>query len=213
MTLACMATHDVAVFSNKKPFSSGRTRLLSIYMEYARQAVHALLQRRGFDCYVFLEPQIGLLYAFISRVLHLEPPTLILINFIPREQKGMKWLIDAFYRFSLGRITALSVSSRGLMDKYKTRFRMTARQFFIPDAIHFYRAEPCAEENFIFSGGYSHRDWPTLLDAASSLPGFKFIVCATRKDRNIFNQCHHDNVMIEYDVSTNQFYNVLNRQH
>jgi hypothetical protein len=152
VTRACMATHDVAVFSNTKLFPKGWARLLFVYLEYARQAVHALQQRRNFDGYVFLEPQIGLLYACISRSLRLKTPTLILINFIPREQKGMQWLIDAFYRFSLDRIAALSVSSRGLMDIFTTRFRTTARQFNIPDSTHFHRAEPCTEEDFIFSG-------------------------------------------------------------
>ena len=207
----CMSKYDTMVFSNARPFTNNRLRIICIYMEYLRQAIHALKKRKVYDGYVFLEPQIGLLYAFLSRIFCLKTTKIILINFIPREQHSIQRLIDMFYRFSLDRITAMSVSSRGLMDVYARRFCTKTRQFFIPDAIHFNRADPCTVEKFIFSGGYSHRDWHTLLKAAEILPDLKFTIYATISSRAIFDQYNTNNLLIKYDVSNHEFYNTLRR--
>jgi len=211
LTAACGKDYQVRVKSNAKAFPENRFRLYFVYREYLIQSIHAVANRGKYDTYVFIEPQIGVMVACLARLFRLQMPKIILINFIPAQQKKLSRLLESFYRFSLSGVDALSVSSRGLIDIYANRYGIPLLQFFIPDSTHFHRAETFTEEDFIFSGGYSHRDWPILLDAALSLPMYKFVVCASGRDSMFFSKPIPVNVSVKYDVSTSDFYNTLSQ--
>jgi glycosyltransferase involved in cell wall biosynthesis len=209
LTAACATDYHVDVISNGRAFPDGAARPFAVYREYLRQMVLALQKRNSYDGIVFLEPQIGVGTAFVARLLRLPLPRIVLINFIPREQDRLRFMVDPFYAFGLERVSALSVSSRGLIDEYRQRYRLGAKQFFIPDVIHYDRADPGAEEDYIFAGGSSHRDWDVLQEAARALPGLKFVVAASSRDRGKFSSGQPPNLTVAYDLPTARFYEML----
>lgn len=188
---------------------NSRMRFLWAYAEYIRQAFYSIIIRDKYDCFVFMEANVGILSSFIAVLLHVKMPKIILLNLIPKESGRLKSGINRFYRISFKNITTFSISSKMLIPIYQNRFKMIVKPFVIPDNIHFYNKFQGPEGDYIFSGGCSHRDWTILMEAAKRLSKLKFIIFADFMDKNIFHPLK--NVTLRFNVPTSEFYKTLSQ--
>jgi len=153
-----------------------------------------------------LEANIGVLASFISYIIRLEMPKILLINFIPRERTRFKPIQEWVYRVGLRNVTAYTVAADGLKDVYSRRFDARKRSFTLPDVPHFAATQVDKVEDYVFVGGASHRDWQLMLKVADTLPAIHFVFLAGRKGFPVRQSAYLANVTTRFDTTQEGFY-------
>jgi glycosyltransferase involved in cell wall biosynthesis len=207
----CEKDYSVKVFGYRRPLRVGiRFRRIRGYLEYLRLATLALLNRHSYDALVFWAWPIGILVAFIVRLFRLQCSRIVILNLITYRETGLRsWVKQAVISYALGRADVVAVAARGLLEKYREAFGYKGKMYFLPDPFDANNSATGEAGDYIFSGGISLRDWPTLMEAARRVDRDKFIVCAASSDRTLAGLSLPHNVTIKYDVSYDEFYRLL----
>ncbi len=95
---------------------------------------------------------------------------------IPKENR-----LAHFVRTWIASVDTVAVIRRGDAPMLNRRFGYPlGRCVFLPFPAPSLSAEAtCPEDDYIYSAGYAHRDWPTLIQALSNLP-YRAIICPGR---------------------------------
>jgi glycosyltransferase involved in cell wall biosynthesis len=124
---------------------------------------------------------------------------------------GERRFVRGVLRFLLtGRVTIAAQSRRDL--EYFDGLQSGARPILVP-----YRQDPVAgfepgelePGDFVFAGGYSNRDYDTLLRAARGLPDVRFVLALSSLNK-VTVECP-PNVVIEHDLDWEAFHRLLAR--
>ncbi len=130
---------------------------------------------------------------------------------------GEKETIKKILRFLLNssKIT-LIVQSPGEVEYYSS-LKIKCKILFIPFCTDNKMLEQIdtsllphelVNTNYIFCGGYTNRDYPLMLEAASNLPGYKFVFIASSLNEDI-DENLPPNVTLYKDVEYNFFLSVM----
>ena len=208
---ACREHYQVEVKGyHRRITGSTKGRRFLAYLEYLRLTAYALSRRERFDCMIFWAPTNGLLVAFLASVLRIDIPKLVLVNLVMGKNQGLRRILYWIAQIGLRRATAITVSSREMVNIYARRFGFRERIHFLPDAIYMPENQTGQQGNFIFSGGRSFRDWRTLIEAVRRVPDERFVIVAGELDRWLKQPRLPDNVEIFFaDVPKPEFDQIL----
>jgi len=146
-------------------------------------------------------------FLFIH-VLSRNPGKILIINFYLHEL-GKKKFLRRFLSLIFGRKVHLILQSKLEQGQYKATFPKTSTYFVpycqdeIEESDPKYRIE---DEGFIFAGGYSNRDFETLIKAAERL-SYQFKLACSRLNR--LPQDLPANVRIYRDIPAHEFFKLM----
>lgn len=127
---------------------------------------------------------------------------------------GENRIVRAILRFLLAskRITVIAQSPRDF--EYFAELSSN-KPFFVPYGEDDFQA-PAAFElvpdyPYLFAGGYSNRDYGIVFSCARAVPGQRFVVVASRLNKDFTDGDAPPNVMIYRDIAADQFQGLLER--
>ena len=207
----CERDYSVHVRGYRRPLRVGmRFRRAVAWLEYVRLTFRALLSRQRYDALVFWAWPTGVLVALVVRLLRMQCARIVILNLIIYQKAAIRASLERLVlSYALGRVDVVTCAARGLVDKYRTDLGYTGKMCFLPDPFDGDDSARGELGDYVFSGGMSLRDWPTLIEAARRLDEEQFILCAASSDRALNGLSIPHNVTVEYDVSYDRFYQLL----
>lgn len=138
------------------------------YLHHILESLRVLWKARRFDALVLCT--VGIEAFVVARLRSLICPRTTLLCFdvlMPKEQSWVGWV-----KSWLRRCDRFLIIRRGDAPTLETRFGVPLQKCtFVP-----FPADPSVtpidspDEDFVYSGGWAHRDWPTLVQALARLP-------------------------------------------
>jgi glycosyltransferase involved in cell wall biosynthesis len=115
-----------------------------------------------------------------------------------------QWKRRLLLRWVMGATDRIVVYARHQIDEYANAFGISRDKFvFIHSHTTLYGAVYAATSgDYIFSGGYTNRDYPTLLEAVRGLP-YRLILCV--RSKRALGRDVPENVEVFENISEDQF--------
>jgi len=161
-------------------FGRALPRRISDYVLRSHMALGLLRRRRGYDA--IITGRYGEFFAALQGVLPLarKPHLLLDVEWPHRQGKPWRrWLSQRLHRAIARGAWKIQVFCEAEADNYAAHFGIDRNKFvWVPYCTDVTaRDYPVAEEDYVFTGGWHHRDHATLLKAAGTLP-MRFRVAA-----------------------------------
>ena len=120
-------------------------------------------------------------------------------------------MLNGIVSYALRNVDAVVVQASEQVERYREAFRHIGYICYVPVILGIKSAklEEESPDGYVFSGGVSLRDWPTLFEAAEQLSEVRFVVCAAPDDRATRELPIPDNVTVCYDLSSAEFTKLL----
>ncbi len=164
----------------------GKFNNLKRYFKYFFFSFNVFTHRKKYNKIVAWQQFYGLLFAFFCRLFHVKKRNdLTIMTFIYKPKKGfigkiyfkfMRYIVTSKY------IDRFIVFSSSEVTQYNNDFNINDNRFkYIPlgeDIIKKVKTNEINESNFVFSSGFSNRDFNFLIDVAHRLPNIKFMIYA-----------------------------------
>lgn len=174
----------------------GKIGNLKRYLKYFFFSIEIFTKRKRYLNIIAWQQFYGLFYAFFCKLFHVKKRNnLTIMTFIYKPKKGFFGKI--YFKWMKGIITSkyvdrLIVFSSSEIQQYCNDFQLDNSKFFyIPlgEDIR-YVSKSCAvkESNFVFSSGFSNRDFNFLCEVAKKTPEIKYIIYGDKKyqTNNVF---------------------------
>ncbi len=200
---------DIFYDNTKKGYNTRIEKVLSLWKSYVVTGFRAFLTLRHYDIVYAWHAVMGLVVAFLCRFFHVKHPKIIIAQLIiPQRQPGLnQFLRETFIRYALKRVDSVIVYSTIEAEFYEERYGNGITLFtFLPLGIELSNHRPASDENYIFSGGRSNRDYATLARAVNGLD------CEVKIAAQRFNLADIElppNVTPLYDVYGENFLKVM----
>jgi glycosyltransferase involved in cell wall biosynthesis len=165
---------------------------------------------------VLIVPTMHVAYLAVAALLKAlgQRRPLYLVNFYVHSRA--RWRIFRFVmRRLLTECVGIAVQSPGERDFYRVLSQLATIDY-IPYGQDQHpvwdpspQFAPMACTRYVFAGGYTNRDYSTLVRAAATMPDVQFVIVCSR--HNVFERHAADNVNVIEDVSFRDFHALLAR--
>ncbi|NEP09686.1 MAG: glycosyltransferase family 4 protein [Symploca sp. SIO2C1] len=209
--------HKVDLLGVNMP-TSASNRLQTILNEwpsYLKLAWLGFFQGKKYDVFIDYTCIAGLfLGIFYSLVPFINRPKIILLKFvyIERDNKLYGKLRYLFFRWGLTSVDLAICSSLAEAQRHPKYFNSDPKKFvFIPfgidsSMVEQFRVTADAQGKYIFAAGFSNRDYPTFINAVSSVD---MPVVVVAKKYNLDGCQIPPHVQVFYDISRQEYYDKL----
>lgn len=196
---------DVFFDNTKKGYNTRIEKVLSLWRSYVLTGFTAFFKLRRYDIVYAWHAVMGLVVAFFCRFFRVNYPKIVIAQLIiPQRQPGLnQFFRETFIRYALKRVDSVIVYSTIEAEFYEKMYGNGVTQFtFLPLGIELSNHRPASDENYIFSGGRSNRDYATLAKAVAGLD------CEVKIAAQRFNVADiemPENVQLYFDVYGENF--------
>lgn len=167
----------------------GKFGNLKRYLKYFFFALKIFSKRKNIDRIIAWQQFYGLFFVFFCRLFHTKKRNdLTIMTFIYKPKKG--FLGRLYYKWMKKNITSkyvdrIIVFSSSEIEQYCKDFCLCESKFiFIPLGEDIEKLEPevnISESNFVFSSGFSNRNFDFLCRVAEKTPNIKYLIYGDRK--------------------------------
>lgn len=200
---------DIFFDNTKKGYNSTLEKIVALWRSYVLTGLSAFFKIRDYDLVYAWHAVMGLVVAFLCRLLHVKRPKIVIAQLIiPKRPATLnQYLRETFIRYALKRVETVIVYSTIEAEKFAERYGNGFTTFtFLPLGIELSNHRPASDEHYIFSGGRSNRDYATLVKAVNGL-NFKVKIAAQRF--NVSELTLPENVETYFDVYGENFNRLL----
>lgn len=188
-----------------------KLRRIRGYSSLLRLVIYGIKNRHKYHGIVFWsEGFSAILYACFVRLFRLRSPRITVINLVIHPSRTIRFLvINRIAKFSLAKIHCIIVHVSGLIKDYQERFDYKGCITFVPESREYDSNIKAEAGDYIFSGGGSLRDWPTLVEATKKLQNERFVICDGSNTNILSRLTHGNNLTVKYNVSPGEFAELL----
>lgn len=153
-------------------YNGNLEKMRLLWGNYIRSTWQAFWLHRDADVVFAWQPVLGLFYALLCRIFRRHRVKILVSHLIiPERKKLVQRLRITFIRACVKRISCITVSSKVEVSKYATALRLQpGRVIYLPLGIDHSALQEWQNQEYIFSGGRSNRDYATLIKAVEKMP-------------------------------------------
>lgn len=177
----------------------------------------ALWVGRHFDVVIFYMPPPGIVVAFLVRLLRIRYGKIVLVSLIDYDKTGLRRMERWLIHWALPQVSAVTVTAEDIRRRLAQLHGeyILSRTYVLPDRVwgeNYDKPEPPVDQNFpyVFAGGASLRDWPTLAATVRQLPDVNFVVIGSSRDATFHKISWPSNVRVMLDQLGAEFWRWLN---
>lgn len=186
----------------------GHSRDFSTRIHHYSRSLSLVLKSRKDDIILLYDVTTAfILIGLMVNLLHLKR-NIVCVNFMGNGTKEgyEKWksiiIGYAFKHLKIG------VNSLELRDMYSNNLKIDNSNFYIvKDCISNVSLQDCDctpdDDNYIFMGGNTHRDWKLFKEVVHTMPNYKFVAALAGDDLDDIKECA--NLTVYKNVSLNDF--------
>lgn len=211
---SCKNHYEVEVVSvSSCPSMGDKYVVLKTLLGYFNMVLYCLKNRKRYDALVFWAAKNGIILAIFARIFRMKLPKMILYDLVIFQRRSFVCTIveDYLTRYALKVIDCVIVSAEGLVDHYYKTYHFHGCIYYLPESIDIDMGKKGEIGDYIFSGGLSLRDWPTILKAAKHFSDTRFVISGSSNDKILFTLEWPENVSIFYDLPISEHYKLLSK--
>ncbi|MEB2309927.1 MAG: glycosyltransferase [Candidatus Brocadiaceae bacterium] len=211
----CTERFNVKVFNLEKD-SNHKHGVMRVLLDCLRVSLYCFINRNKYDACIFFLAKKGIVLSIFARLFKIKLPKIILLDFIMFQRPSFVLTIfeKILVRYALGRSVLITVPAKELVDYYKI-YHFQSKIYYLPTplppTINIKEEKRGEIGDYAFCGGYSLRDWPTVLKAATYFHDTRFVVCGSSNDKALLNLKWPENVSVFIDLPYYEFYEILSK--
>jgi glycosyltransferase involved in cell wall biosynthesis len=204
----------IKYFHSLKVGSSFFTHI-SYWFTSLLDAIRICKDCKSYNTKIFINPIVGIFYAFLTRVIHINNEKIVISGFLFENKKNQVYLFfrKLFVNFCYKKVYKIIVYSKNEVYIYSNIFPDLSSKFYFVEYGRDFNFREIQNSNilekYIASGGISNRDFNTLAVAMNCIEGSDVVCKIATRPHSDFTNFNNKNIEVLYNVRLEDFGNFL----